>query len=467
MLQSTILTMRGQRHLRGWVRPRPGSGVTCIALLGVSLVVTPPAGAGVYVPPGFEIVQLTNDANDDRYVGMNNCGEVVHSHYLLPSGAGRAIFCHDNGRVIRVTPDASYNYTPDINDEGMIVWSGKPTLQGVEHIFLYDNGVATQLTSTQRYDYCPSVNNLGHLTWYRWFQDGCEGSHCEVFFYDGGSIIQLSDNGFSNQSGSINDYDEVVWTRYNDCVNPWVSDILLYGDGMTSVLPGPEPPAEPQIPAINNLGHVVWGSSAGIELWADESTTLITPWGRNPAINNHGDIFFLRWHDDSNTWQVWAHLNGMFYQLSDDPFWSTDGDINDYGEMAWEMGPWEQRDVRMLRRIRNGDTDFDLDVDMDDYAPWAGCLTGPVETDRLCHCRFLDMDHDRDVDLADFALFQNAMGTVVTIDDHNCCAAHYDPGCTHPDIMACVCAALPECCETTWTAACAAAVTSLGCGECP
>jgi len=436
-------------------------------LSGAWLTLPSMTQGAVQVPRGFEIVQLTSDSNEDRYVQMNNCGEVVHSHYLLPAGAGRAIFCHDNGRVIRVTPDASYNYTCDVNDAGVIVWSGCPSLGATRHIYLYENGLIAQLTDGMFDDREPCINAVGHVGWYRWFQDGCDYSRAEVFFSDGQAVEQISNNGLSNQSVCINDLDELAWTRYNDCVNPWVSDILLYRDGLISVLPAPEPPAEPQIPGINNLGHVIWGSSAGIELWADESTTLITPWGRNPAINNHGDILFIRWHDDTSTWQTWAYLNGVFYQLSDDPFWSTDGDINDYGEMAWEMGPWEQRDVRMLRRIRNGDTDFDLDVDVDDYASWPDCLTGPVETDRLCDCRFLDMQHDRDVDLADFALFQNAMGTVVTIDDHNCCEVHYDPGCTHPDIMACVCAELPECCQTTWTAACAAAVSSLGCGECP
>ena len=37
----------------------------------------------------------------------------------------------------------------------------------------------------------------------------------------------------------------------------------------------------------------------------------------------------------------------------------------------------------------------------------SGLESGPVETVRLCECRFLDIDHDRDVDLADFGAFQN------------------------------------------------------------
>jgi len=39
-------------------------------------------------------------------------------------------------------------------------------------------------------------------------------------------------------------------------------------------------------------------------------------------------------------------------------------------------------------------------------------MTGPIETDRLCDCRFFDMDHDRDIDLTDLTLFQTAFGAV-------------------------------------------------------
>jgi len=425
------------------------------------------ARAEVRIPPGFEIVQVTNDPIDDRHVQMNNCGEIVYTKYR--ADATSTIYLYDNARTTALPEAGARNYYPDINDDQVIVWSADATLYGPLAIVRYANGVCTHVTSPLVDDRSPRINNLGHITWYRWFGDGCENSHAEVFFYDGAGVSQVSTNGFSNSMACLNDSDMLVWTKYNFCLEPWESATLVRRDGLTTTAPDQQEPPEPQIPGINNLGQVVWGGPSGIELWTwlAGTSTIITPWGRNPDINNHGDIFFLRWHDDSETWQVWCCVDGMFYQLSDDPFWNTDGDINDAGEIAWRLSPPSGRDVRMLRRIRNGDTDFDLDVDVGDYAPWPDCLTGPVETDRLCDCRFLDMQHDRDVDLADFALFQNAMGTVVTIDDHNCCEAHYDPGCTHPDIMACVCAALPECCQTTWTAACAVAVSSLSCGECP
>jgi len=443
-------------------------------LLSTLIVPVPSAHAQVRIPPGFEVVQLTADAQQDRWVQINNCGEVVHTK-LLPTGQGRAIFLHDNGKVTRITPDASYNYTPDINDAGTLVFSHVPAPGQVERIVRYRNGALEEITSGPIPDMFPRVNNHEHIAWDRWFGTGCWEAGAEIFFYDGESITQISANGFSNQSVCINDADQLAWTKYDFCPAAWQSAIFFHAPDPLTLLPIdttipqelPTGQIQGQIPTLNDLGQVAWCGSVGIEIWDGRHTRFLTYWGDNPSLNNRGDMYFIRWYEETETWQAWCYMDGMFYQLTGDPFWNTVGHINEYGEMAWEMGMGNGKEVRMLRRIRNGDTDFDLDVDVDDYAPWADCLTGPVETDRLCDCRFLDMQHDRDVDLADFALFQNAMGTVVTIDDHNCCAAHYDPGCTHPDIMACVCAALPECCQTTWTAACAAAVSNLSCGECP
>ena len=59
----------------------------------------------------------------------------------------------------------------------------------------------------------------------------------------------------------------------------------------------------------------------------------------------------------------------------------------------------------MLRKIRTGDMDLDLDVDRADFAKLPLCYTGPGDFDRLCECRFLDIDHDRDVDDDDYDLF--------------------------------------------------------------
>jgi hypothetical protein len=53
----------------------------------------------------------------------------------------------------------------------------------------------------------------------------------------------------------------------------------------------------------------------------------------------------------------------------------------------------------------SGDCDADGDVDIDDYAQFAACLTGPG-TEPAAECDCFDLDGDNDNDLADFARLQ-------------------------------------------------------------
>ena len=57
-----------------------------------------------------------------------------------------------------------------------------------------------------------------------------------------------------------------------------------------------------------------------------------------------------------------------------------------------------------------GDADRDGDVDLDDFAIFQFCFTGPLEPENPLpvECRFLDTDKDNDLDLQDFADFQGA-----------------------------------------------------------
>jgi hypothetical protein len=51
-------------------------------------------------------------------------------------------------------------------------------------------------------------------------------------------------------------------------------------------------------------------------------------------------------------------------------------------------------------------------------------------------------------------------------DKGECCVANLEPGCTTPEVEACVCAQDPFCCEEQWDGQCAAEVEALGCGMC-
>jgi hypothetical protein len=52
-----------------------------------------------------------------------------------------------------------------------------------------------------------------------------------------------------------------------------------------------------------------------------------------------------------------------------------------------------------------GDWDGDGDVDLDDYAEWASCMTGPELGPFDAGCELFDFDSDGDVDLADAGSF--------------------------------------------------------------
>jgi len=57
-----------------------------------------------------------------------------------------------------------------------------------------------------------------------------------------------------------------------------------------------------------------------------------------------------------------------------------------------------------------GDLDDDGDVDLDDFAIFADCVSGP-DVPVQPGCEAADLDSDGDVDLADFALFQRAFAS--------------------------------------------------------
>ena len=62
-----------------------------------------------------------------------------------------------------------------------------------------------------------------------------------------------------------------------------------------------------------------------------------------------------------------------------------------------------------------GDLDGDGDVDIDDFAIFAGCMAGPDVIEAPAACDpvdfvYADFDNDEDVDLADFSLLQMVFG---------------------------------------------------------
>ncbi len=387
----------------------------CVVVITASLTA---ASATAYAgaPPGFEIIPVDETALPAfSAVSLNNCGQIAYSFGYLDSPASE-ILVYDNGRIHRVTDNDVADSSPAINDFGRVTWTrGNDGFEGGD--IYWTIGGTAQYVEPGQYS---RINNVQHLAWSRFEGSGCKSVDCNTFLRDRRRARQVSDGMDSNQALKMNDRDELVWTRYLFCREPWTSEIVLYSGGKLHTLPATIP--DPQGPDINNLGQVVWSGMGGVgrgpvELWDNGQVVQIAEWGGNPQMNDHGDIFFLR-KPETEPWECWlyVHETGEIFPFADgNDRKNTDGDINNWMEIAWRWSDDDGRGVNFMRRIRTGDSEFDGDVDLRDWAEFARCMTGPRWVERtnpgleecLCDCRFLDINHDGSVDLADVARFQN------------------------------------------------------------
>jgi len=79
----------------------------------------------------------------------------------------------------------------------------------------------------------------------------------------------------------------------------------------------------------------------------------------------------------------------------------------DLGHLAWN-----QTANFCIKGLANlpGDWDRDGDLELDDFAHFPGCMTGPENGPASGGCQVFYFDADTDVDFADFAMFQEALG---------------------------------------------------------
>ena len=217
----------------------------------------------------------------------------------------------------------------------------------------------------------------------------------------------------------MNDHGEIVWTEYDFCHSGyWISLIKLYSNGVITTLS--EPGLESQVPTINNNGVCAWRFlnpvtfEEGIKLWDSGVLTLFDDRGSNPNLNDRGDMYFIRQHAGIG-WQAHLFLNGQFRQLTDDPFWNTDGEINNKGEVAWLSGDWPGTEIRFLRRLPTGDMNCDDRFDGADIDPFFLALGDPAAYQSAypgCNLLNGDMNCDRTLNGADIDPFFDCLAGI-------------------------------------------------------
>jgi hypothetical protein len=436
------------------------NGKANLATLLLLAPASAPAGlAEVQIPPGWEVLQITDDPDFDDRPSINNCGQVVWSKRINQNTDQEEVFLYDipSGSLIQITDNDFRDWNPDINDFGTIAWAHARAPGGSAHleVALYERGTVTYLTDNEVNDNQVTINNLGQVAWTHW-QDAPSCNGANVFLYDGTSIQQLSSGARYHQSPEINNVGEVAWTAFDFCTTPWISSIYLWSDGVATELT--DPAQKNQAARINDLSQMCWGpGSDGIAFWDGGELEILTTWGGGSSLNNRGDIAVLRWHSSEAAWQLWWYKDGEFLQLTDTVVNDLAARINDHREIVWKRGDGLNTDMYILKPpagdatgdgvvtvsdaalfaqnltgpvsvapscffcTSSSDSDLDGDIDLWDFSAlqrsftdtsdlgeFAPCMTGPLPSHDYCNCRFLDFDGDRDLDLEDFVALQRA-----------------------------------------------------------
>ncbi len=316
-------------------------------------------------PPGYRYVRITNGPEFEYWPRINNKGDVVFTRRPGFSEHTEDIYLYSKGKLTRLTFDDDIRDTfPDINDDGVIVWSRGVGPEGpygptLEVMVRTPDGTVTRLTDDANSDHLPRINKLGHVVWSAEMFDYCGST--DVFYYDGASVQQLTTdsehcNGVWNQGAAINDRDQIVFTRYDFDADPWVSSIVLYKNDVHQRI-SPDETFEPQHPSINNRGAVVWTYNApdmdgGLQAWENDVVTDLTHWGSSPEIGDRGQIVFTRWDDKRRVLDLWSFHNGVFTLLVQVDEDQDVPDINRRGEITWASGDLFETDIGLLRRVR-------------------------------------------------------------------------------------------------------------------
>ena len=131
----------------------------------------------------------------DRNLAVNNAGEVVCSGYNGPTG-----YTFDIYSTVRfaITNDNAWNWWPDINNNGEIVWwQLNPDGSGDE---IWSN-IRGKISDGEY----PSINDMGEVVWSGW-----DGTDYEIYSSTRG---QLTFNTVDDLRPQINNIGEVAWLR--------------------------------------------------------------------------------------------------------------------------------------------------------------------------------------------------------------------------------------------------------------
>lgn len=362
------------------------------------------------VPPGFEVVRLTETDMLMTVPDINDQGEVVWAQWSQENDELIGdVYRYADGVIMRTTLSDTFDFWPTTNNASELAWSQLTETGDFELSVDYlppPNGVQGDFSPSGSID----MNDQGDVVWKHFA--GANDDNYEIFLYSRteGLVRQITNNGFSNQIPRINEHGDIVWTRYDFSVNPWQGTIMLYSDGEIVELTNGQ--SQDQSPDINDSGNIVWAhGSDGVMLWQGGVSSMLIKDARTPRIANSGDVFALKWDEPLERWKQILSRDGTIYELPQFDTSAAVGDVNIYGEAAWralhENDPYA--DVLLLRQIAPpGDFNHDCHIDMIDFRAFQICAsraTDVLQSELHGDCTRGDMDGDGVLDSGDFTIF--------------------------------------------------------------
>jgi hypothetical protein len=364
--------------------------------------------AAAQIPPGFELVRLTEDPDVHNGIpDINNASEIIWSEIIVAENYAQ-IMLFSRGIIRRISTPGAYDLVPAINDASQLAWISCSGDLGPWYV--NTNYTEEPLMGPVAISGTIDLSNFGDLIWVV-----RTGEDTDVFLYShDDDRSHVLTNGGDNQSVKINDLgQQVTWRKQEQ--NPDRSTILVYSDGeVTEINPAC---VWCQDPDINDLGHMVWQElNEFLTFWDGQSLSVITSIVSTPKINNVDEIAFAKWFADEQLWKHAIYKNGQIYVLPNFGMTNARRSLNDRGEIAMRsLNPQtSDTDLFLLRRLApKGDCDHDCRADMWDRAVFENCFTGrdvgPVGG-LLADCARADFDEDGDVDLADLASLEAVAG---------------------------------------------------------
>ena len=140
----------------------------------------------------------------NRQTAINDSGEVVYVSYSAVTGNTYDILSTERGPV---TNDPMWEWQPDINNSGEIVWAQKiPEVGNLQKWEIWSN-IKGQITYNNVNDEFPSINDEGEIVWQHW-----DGNDYEIVSNIRGHI---TDNDVEDIRPDINNLGTIVWLSNN------------------------------------------------------------------------------------------------------------------------------------------------------------------------------------------------------------------------------------------------------------